>query len=259
MRAQDRLLPVDRARGDRPKDQGGCGLALQHAGGIAVRVAQDPAAWAESGVSRPTPAAFSARALATDTRPREPARDCPAPPRRAPPGRYRHALGQQHVADVTVGDRDPFAGGLRRRRVADHLQDLGERAGEQGPDIGEGELTHLARVDVGVGEAGDHRAPRQVDPAGVLAGQRLDLARRSDTDDPVAPHRHRLGDGRARVERDDPAVGQDQVGRLRHLSIPALAAPAPKRLCPNFFAHDSTLAPPAPPSGARIFGRGPAI
>ena len=67
-------------------------------------------------------------------------------------------------------------------------------------------------MDVGVGEAGDHGPPREVDLARAFSEERLHVGRAADGDDPPAPDGQRRGPRMRVVEGDDHAAVEHQVG-----------------------------------------------
>ena len=64
-----------------------------------------------------------------------------------------------------------------------------------------------------VDQSRNNRTAREFDHTGRRAGERADVGRAPERDDPIAAHRERLG--RSAVERDDLAVEEDRVGGLR--------------------------------------------
>jgi hypothetical protein len=69
------------------------------------------------------------------------------------------------------------------------------------------------RMDVGIDDARQDGPTTQIRGAGVRADQGADRLVGPHGNDRVAPQRHRLGDGAARVLRMDPTVQGRNVGR----------------------------------------------
>jgi len=65
---------------------------------------------------------------------------------------------------------------------------------------------------VRIDEAGDHRAPAEVDDPRMRAGKRADLVIAADSENFPVGDRDRLADGVLGIHSDDLAVEKDHVG-----------------------------------------------
>ena len=108
---------------------------------------------------------------------------------------------------------DPFAGLRLAHPLGEHL----ERPRPRG-DAVEAQFVVLGGahpMGVVVDQARNDGAAGEIDHARRGALERLDLGRGPDLDDALTADGERLRDGEAVVDRDDLAVHQDEVGRLR--------------------------------------------
>ena len=199
------------------------------AGGLAGRVFQDLDAFRRRGLPcDPGPAERQAVGRGED------GRLVPVPP--DPPdidgmgrrGRVQvlarwHALFPETIRHVEVERRpayghsdDPLAGGPGLGQPADHGLDVGD--GPAGRQRRVEELEALTvHVSVGVHQPGNDRRAPEVHHARPRAAPASELPSRTDRQDPLAGDRQGLGAGRAPIQREDAAVGEDPVsGYLSH-------------------------------------------
>ena len=108
---------------------------------------------------------------------------------------------------------DPFV----RRGFGNPVRHQLERAAP-GRDPIEAQLVVLGGADpmrVIVDEAGNDGAAGEIDDTRRRSAQRLEIGGRADLDDALSADGERLGDGEAVIDRDDFAVDEEDVGRLR--------------------------------------------
>jgi hypothetical protein len=106
---------------------------------------------------------------------------------------------------------DPLALRSARGLAANEHLDVGDRAAARQRGIQRLE-TFAIEVGVGVDEPGDDRGATQIDDPRAPVAPALDVGGAADGRDASAGHGQRRRPGTAGVERQDPAVGQDQVG-----------------------------------------------
>ena len=107
---------------------------------------------------------------------------------------------------------EPTARRQGARRVAQALQGFGDRGGAGPVNLGGVGEARADGVDMGIDEAGDHRAALQVDHHSLRRRRRAQghaLANRRDA--PLA-HQHGAGAGQARLQRDERPVHEEPVG-----------------------------------------------
>jgi hypothetical protein len=135
------------------------------------------------------------------------------------------AVGQLlGAADVLVRrlahghEHDPLAGWRRLRRALDDVDDGGD-----GMQAGDGNAaarleTFAVGVRMGIEKPRQHRAALKIDALGRRSGRLEERRVLAHGGDEPRAHGDRLRQARARIERDDLAVVQDQIGR-EHASL----------------------------------------
>ncbi len=113
---------------------------------------------------------------------------------------------------------DPLA--LRRARGAlpDLVEDLRHRQREREAALEEAGLPGDHRVGVQVLDARHQHAPAEVDDASLLPAQRQHVRALADRGDPAPANRQGLGPRRSVVDRVDPGVRVDELGRRLRLA-----------------------------------------
>ena len=112
---------------------------------------------------------------------------------------------------------------------------------------------------MGVDESGDDGRPPQVDDPGAAVAPAADLAAPARRHDPPAGDGERGGDRAPRVERQDPAVVEDEVGGyfIHPFSRYARSAPGCRGM-PTFsgchaLCGSNSASPPWPRTSASLF------
>ena len=69
-------------------------------------------------------------------------------------------------------------------------------------------------MHVRIYQSGQDRRAAEIDRAGFVAREFGDFCIASDGRNALAPDRHGLGDGKVRVDGNDPAIGENEVGGI---------------------------------------------
>ncbi len=134
-------------------------------------------------------------------------------------------LSAREVGHRPAIPEDPRDVGMAQRVRPDRVQVIGQavaafQAALQAPE------PRLHGVGVRVAETRGHRPPVQIDHARGRSDGGPDLGVTTDPHDPAGSHRDRGDEAALVVHRGDPAVHEDQVGRLIGWHRPSMAGVA---------------------------------
>ena len=137
-------------------------------------------------------------------------------------GRGRFELGLRRPAPLgelqlvpAAGDDEPAARRPRSRGRADPRQRFGQRPRADPVHLGAERQRGAHGVQMRVDEPRDDRAAAELDDARGRAREAANLRRAAERQDLAVANRERFAQRRLRVDGDDLAVEQHEVGRLR--------------------------------------------